>query len=81
VVTAEQHQLGGFGNILGGAILENQQNFQLPLLLDRIGAPDCSGFSGKPWELMQRFGLTAEHIAERVLKLHGKRATANRLAA
>jgi transketolase len=81
VVTAEEHQVGGFGNIVAGAILENRENFQLPLLLDRVGVPDCFGVSGKPWELMQWFGLSAEHIAERVLKLHGKRASAKRLAA
>jgi len=81
VVTAEEHQVGGFGNIVAGAILENRQNFQSPLLLDRVGVPDCFGLSGKPWELMQWFGLSAEHIAERVLKLHAKRATAKRLAA
>ena len=81
VVTAEEHQVGGFGNIVAGAILENRQNFQMPLLLDRVGVPDCFGVSGKPWELMQWFGLTAEHIAERALNLHGKRASAKRLAA
>jgi len=81
VVTAEEHQVGGFGNIVAGAILEHRQNFQLPLLLERVGVPDCFGVSGKPWELMQWFGLSAEHIAERVLKLHGRRATAQRLAA
>ncbi len=81
VMTAEEHQVGGFGNIVAGAILENRQNFQLPLLLDRVGVPDCFGVSGKPWELMQWFGLTAEHIATRVLKLHAKRATAQRPAA
>jgi transketolase len=81
VVTAEEHQVGGFGNIVAGAILENRQNFQLPLLLARVGVPDCFGVSGKPWELMQWFGLSAEHIAERVLKLQVKRTTAQRLAA
>ncbi|MFZ0961137.1 MAG: transketolase [Terriglobia bacterium] len=81
VVTAEEHQVGGFGNIVAGAILQNRQNFQLPLLLDRVGVPDCFGVSGKPWELMQWFGLSAEHIADRVLKLQAKRANAKRLAA
>jgi transketolase len=81
VVTAEEHQVGGFGNIVAGAIIENRKNFQLPLLLDRVGVPDCFGVSGKPWELMQWFGLSAEHIAERVLKLHAKRAGAQRRAA
>jgi transketolase len=81
VVTAEEHQVGGFGNIVAGAILENRRNFQLPLLLDRVGVPDCFGLSGNPWELMQWFGLSAEHIAERVLKLQGKRSSVRRLAA
>jgi len=73
VVTAEEHQVGGFGNIVAGAILENRQQFQLPLLLERVGIPDCFGVSGKPWELMQHFGLCAEHIAARVLKLSERR--------
>jgi transketolase len=73
VVTAEEHQVGGFGNLVAGAILEHRQNFQLPLLLDRVGVPDCFGLSGKPWELMQHFGLCAEHLAQRVLKLLDRR--------
>lgn len=81
VVTAEEHQVGGFGNMVAGAILENRQHFQLPLLLDRVGVQDCFGVSGKPWELMQWFGLSAEHIAERVLRLHGKRANGKHMAA
>jgi transketolase len=81
IVTAEEHQVGGFGNMVAGAILNHRQNFQLPLLLDRVGVPDCFGLSGKPWELMQWFGLCAEHIAERALQLYRKRASAQRLAA
>jgi transketolase len=81
VVTAEEHQVGGFGNIVAGAILEHRQKFQLPLLLERVGVPDCFGVSGKPWELMQHFGLCAEHIADRVLKLQAKRRNPRRLAA
>jgi transketolase len=69
IVTAEEHQAGGFGNIVAGAILENRQNHQLPLMLERIGVPDCFGLSGKPWELMQHFGLCAEHLAVRAMKL------------
>jgi transketolase len=81
VVTAEEHQVGGFGNLVAGAILRSRQNFQSPLLLDMVGVPDVFGVSGKPWELMQYFGLCAEHIAERVLRLYQKRASAKRLAA
>ncbi len=81
VVTAEEHQVGGFGNLVAGAILRSRQNFQSPLVLDMVGVPDVFGVSGKPWELMQYFGLCAEHIAERVLRLYQKRASAKRLAA
>jgi transketolase len=69
MVTAEEHQVGGFGNIVAGAILRHRRDFAQPLLLDMVGAQDRFGVSGKPWELMQSFGLCAEHIAARVLQL------------
>ena len=70
MLTAEEHQLGGFGNIIAGAILRHRHNPGLPLLLDMIGVRDRFGLSGKPWELVQAFGLTAEHIAARALELY-----------
>jgi transketolase len=69
VVTAEEHQVGGFGNIIAGAILRHRQNYEHPLLFDMVGVDDRFGLSGKPWDLMRAFGLSAEYIAERVLKL------------
>jgi transketolase len=69
VVTAEEHQVGGFGNIVAGAILRHRRNYTHPLLFDMVGVNDRFGISGKPWELMQHFGLCAEHIAQRVLQL------------
>jgi transketolase len=69
IVTAEEHQVGGFGNIVAGAIVRHRRDFEQPLLLDMVGVQDRFGVSGKPWELMQHFGLSAEHIAERVLRL------------
>jgi transketolase len=69
IVTAEEHQVGGFGNIIAGAILSHRQGSARPLLFDMVGVQDRFGVSGKPWELMQSFGLCAEHIAERVLRL------------
>ena len=71
IVTAEEHQVGGFGNLVSGAILRDRQDFAPPLLFDMVGVQDRFGVSGKPWELMQSFGLCAEHIAERVLRLRG----------
>jgi len=69
IVTAEEHQVGGFGNMVAGAILQHRQNYKHPLMFDMVGVNDRFGLSGKPWELMQEFGLCAEYIAERVLKL------------
>lgn len=73
VLTAEEHQVGGFGNIVAGAILRHRRNFEAPLILDMIGVQDRFGISGKPWELMQWFGLCAEHLAERALELVHRR--------
>jgi transketolase len=73
VLTAEEHQVGGFGNIVAGAILRNRRNFEAPLLLDMVGVQDRFGISGKPWELMQWFGLCAENLAERALALLKRR--------
>jgi len=81
IVTAEEHQVGGFGNLVAGAILTARRNFELLLLLDMVGVQDRFGISGKPWELMQWFGLSAEHIAERVLRLQEKRRDSRRRAA
>jgi len=77
VVTAEEHQVGGFGNIVAGAILQQRQDFRLPLQLAMVGVADRFGISGNPWELVQHFGLTAEHLAKRVLDLLARKLTAS----
>jgi len=69
VVTAEEHQVGGFGNIIAGALLQHRKDFREPLQLSMVGVADRFGVSGNPWELVQHFGLTGEHIAKRVLDL------------
>jgi transketolase len=76
ILTAEEHQVGGFGNIVAGAILRNRRNFEAPLVLDMVGVQDRFGISGKPWELMQWFGLAAENLAERALELLKRRRPA-----
>jgi transketolase len=72
VLTAEEHQTGGFGNIIAGAILRHRRNIDEPLLCDMIGIDDRFGLSGKPWDLLREFKLSAEHIAERVLHLRDR---------
>lgn len=70
IVTAEEHQVGGFGNLVAGAIARGDVG--RAIRMDMIGVQDRYGESGAPWELMKAFGLTAEHIAEKALKLLGK---------
>lgn len=72
VLTAEEHQVGGFGNIIAGAILRHRRNIDEPLLFDMMGIDDRFGLSGRPWDLMRAFKLSAEHIAERVLHLRDR---------
>ncbi|MBZ5516560.1 MAG: transketolase [Acidobacteriia bacterium] len=80
VVTAEEHQVGGFGGIIAAAILQQRRNPERPLLFDMVGVNDRFGLSGKPWDLMREFGLCAEHIAERVLRLHAQRGEQSKVA-
>jgi transketolase len=80
MVTAEEHQVGGFGGIIAGAVLQQRRNPERPLLFDMVGVADRFGLSGKPWDLMREFGLCAEHIAERVLQLHARRAQQQKVA-
>ena len=73
LITVEEHQVGGFGNIIAGAILKHRANFRRALQLDMVGIADRFGISGNPWELSQYFGLTAENIAKRALDLLDKK--------
>ncbi len=67
IITCEEHQLGGFGNIVAGIIAT--ANVTKPISLSMIGIKDRFGKSGQPWELMKVFGLVAENIAEKAKKL------------
>jgi transketolase len=58
VVTCEEAQVTGG---LGGAIAELLSE-EHPVPLNRVGVQDRFGESGKPSELMEKFGLTAKHI-------------------
>jgi len=72
VMTVEEHQKGGFGNIIAGVIAAGKK-YNTPLLLDMMGVDDQFGLSGAPWELLKTFGLTAEHIAKRTKALSEKK--------
>ena len=65
VVTAEEHNiLGG----LGGAVAEVLSE-RYPVMIRRVGTMDTFGESGEHTELMVKYGLTANNIANKVLEL------------
>lgn len=65
IVTAEEHNIiGGLGSAVAEVLSENK-----PTPLRRIGVRDTFGESGKPDELMKKYGLTAVHIAEAIREL------------
>ena len=61
VLTVEEHQIGGLGNLVAAAILEAGLDRQVRFR--RLGVPDTFGASGQPWELLRAYLLTAEHLA------------------
>jgi len=72
IITCEEHQVGGFGNIVAGVITQNKK-YSTSLLMDMIGVEDRFGESGAPWELTKIFGLAAENIAKRAKELCDKK--------
>lgn len=58
VITIEEAQVNGG---LGGAVAELLSE-EYPVPIKRIGIKDRFGESGKPDELLKKFGLTAQHI-------------------
>ncbi len=65
VITAEEHQVGGLGNLVAAVLARTG----LSVKFDMVGVEDRFGESGQPWQLVKEFGLAAEHIADRAKKL------------
>lgn len=65
IVTAEEHQvIGG----LGSAVAEYlSQNYPVPIKM--IGIQDRFGESGKPAELLEKFGLTKDNIVKSIISV------------
>ncbi|MHC4618212.1 MAG: transketolase family protein, partial [Planctomycetota bacterium] len=70
ILTVEEHQTGGFGSIVAAAACAEKE-FHEPLKIDMLGVDDRFGQSAPPWQLLRKFGLTAEHIARRALAQQG----------
>jgi transketolase len=63
-ISVEEHQIaGGLGSALAELLSE-----QLPIPLKRLGLNDEFGQSGTPDELLDFYGLTADHIAQQIRK-------------
>ncbi len=70
IVTAEEHQVGGFGNWIANRVSQATQLYKKPLLFGMIGVKDRFGESGQPWELIKEFEVSAEHIAQKAKQLY-----------
>jgi transketolase len=65
IVTAEEHSIiGGLGSAVAEVLVENE-----PVPVVRVGVKDTFGESGKPQELLEKYGLTAKEIKEAVYQV------------
>ena len=69
ILTCEEHQVGGMGNWIASTVLSRGLTAGRSIRFDMLGVDDRFGESGKPWQLIKEFGLSAEHIAARAKKL------------
>jgi transketolase len=69
IITAEEHQIGGLGFRIAAVIAEQRPSTGTRPRFGMIGVPDRFGESGRPWQLIKQFGLTAEHIADKAKTL------------
>ncbi|MEG0672244.1 transketolase family protein [Clostridium sp.] len=64
IVTAEEHNIiGGLGSAVTEVVCSNA-----PVPVIRVGVKDTFGESGKPKELLEKYGLTAKDIVKAVKK-------------
>jgi len=62
IVTAEEHlEHGGLGSMVAGVVAKHQ-----PVPMEFVAIKDTYAKSGKPAELLQRYGLTAKDIEQAV---------------
>lgn len=65
VVSAEEHnRLGGLGDSIAQVLIQHD-----PVPMEYVAVNDSFGESGKPEDLMKKYGLTAGNIVEKVKKV------------
>ena len=68
-VSAEEHQLnGGLGDSIAQTLIRNA-----PAPLEMIGVNDSFGESGKPMDLLKKYGLSTDSIVEAAKKAIARR--------
>lgn len=68
IVTVEEHSvIGGLGSAVAEVLAE-----EYPCKLTRMGVKDVFGQSGKPYELLDMYGLTDKHIVAKVKEILNK---------
>ena len=64
VITCEEHsKFGGLGSAVAEVLSKNH-----PTLMDMVAIEDTFGESGKPFDLVDKYGLSSSSIVEKVLK-------------
>ena len=73
VFTLEDHQIiGGLGSAVAEVLAEHMPLLSRPVFFKRFGVQDSFGESGKPEELLQKYGLSVEAITQKISSyLHG----------
>ena len=65
VVTVEEHSvIGGLGDAVAGVLMG-----KVDCAFRKIGVQDQFGQSGKAWEVLAEYGLTAPQIAESIKEM------------
>lgn len=74
IVTAENHNVyGGLGSAVAEVLAEHA-----PGLMMRVGIPDCYGECGENVELLCKYGMSPQHIAEAAHHILQRRSTRRR---
>ncbi|MGD9678683.1 MAG: transketolase family protein [Vulcanibacillus sp.] len=69
IVTAEEHNIyGGLGGAVAEVVAESE-----PTFVNRVGVEDTFGESGKPDELLEKYGLTKENIIAKAKDIINKK--------
>ena len=68
IITVEEHSIiGGLGSAVAEVLAE-----EYPCKMTRMGVKDVFGQSGKPYELLDMYGLTDKHIVAKVKEILNK---------